>query len=246
MFLYKKYHTIGLCNTLLDRIPILDQLNITNVEYIWCVFTLRTLYRLKTPPAFPPSLCSRIVLCICDQKTNPSHRAQADGYETAQKCSCFTSSSTDWNSLSSTARSIKTVPWLVQWKVRYGLAPAALQITRFKSNKNTLMQAGAAELMFYEIDTHPAVLPEASQCLWWVYAGVRKRWCRSPWAPRDPCQPTHPEWSNGKRTQRYKHEETSHYKEVQRCLCLSHLFSLEDVPQVFKPQTLQELWDVHI
>lgn len=28
---------------------------------------------------------------------------------------------------------------------------------------------------------------------------------------------------------------------VERCLCLSHLFSLEDVPQVFKPQTLQEL-----
>lgn len=131
-------------------------------------------------------------------------------FETVQKCSCFTSSSTDWNSLSSTARSIKTVPWLVQWKVRYGLAPAALQITRFKSNKNILMQAGAAELMFYEIDTHPAVLPEASQCLWWVYDGVRKRWCRSPWAPRDPCQPTRPEWSNGKRTHRYKHEKTLH------------------------------------
>lgn len=40
-------------------------------------------------------------------------------------CVCaHTSSSTDWNSLSSAARSIRTVPWLEQWNVRYGFPPA--------------------------------------------------------------------------------------------------------------------------
>lgn len=31
------------------------------------VQTLRMLYLLNTPPAFPPSLCSLMVLCICGE-----------------------------------------------------------------------------------------------------------------------------------------------------------------------------------
>lgn len=42
-----------------------------------------------------------------------------------------TSSSTDWYSLSSGARSSKIVPWFTQWKVKYGLVPVE------EKNKNT-------------------------------------------------------------------------------------------------------------
>lgn len=52
------------------------------------------------------------------------------------KLCLHTSSSTDWNSLSSGARSISTVPWLEQWNVRYGFAPTNSDMKVSQDSRN--------------------------------------------------------------------------------------------------------------
>lgn len=61
-----------------------------------------------------------------------------------------------------------------------------------------------------------AGLPAASRCPWWVCVGDRKRWCRSPSAPRGPCPPTRPAKSARQQQQQQQKLNVLPHKRQQR------------------------------